>query len=101
MQTSQTEVTISLRRLSDQKKKHMASICMTLYDHNLAVCILPTITLFLRGKENLECCVFILKSKISIVQEEWGNGCLKLPETWTTWIKTMKNTFSLAFSIHS
>jgi hypothetical protein len=83
-----------------RQKQHMASI-KTLYDHNLAVCILLTITLFLRGKENLECCFIILKRKISIVQDEWGSVCLKLPETWTTWIKTMENTFSLAFSIHS
>jgi hypothetical protein len=82
-----------------RQKQHMASI-KTLYDHNLAVCILPTITLFLRGKKNLEYCVFILRSKISIVQDEWGHGCLKLPETWTTWIKTIENTFFLAFSIH-
>jgi len=81
-----------------RQKQHMASI-KNLYDHNLAVCMLPTITLLLRGKKNLEYCVFILRSKISIVQDEWGHGCLKLPEIWTIWIKTMENTFSLAFSI--
>jgi hypothetical protein len=70
-----------------------------LYDHNLAICILPTITLFLRGKQNLECCVFILKSKISIVQGKGGHGCLKLPETWTILIKTMENKHFFAFII--
>jgi len=44
---------------TNRQKQHMANI-KTLYDNNLAVCILPTITLFLRGKENLECFVFIL-----------------------------------------
>jgi len=48
MQTSQREVTIKFEETIRQKQ-HMASI-NTLYDHNLAVCILPTITLFLRGK---------------------------------------------------